>query len=85
MNKFKLSLALLAAYCAGEFVTTAMQIRKLNKALDNGDLFTEESVERLKGVWYRRGGCDVLDDAEAVREAYNAHFGSSTILDYTKV
>jgi hypothetical protein len=85
MNKFKLSLALFAAYFAGELVTTAMQFRKLNKALDDGVLFTEDSVENLKGVWYRKGAVDALDDKEAVAQAMDRHIRSSMILDYTNV
>lgn len=85
MNKFKLSLALFAAYAAGEAVTTVMQIRKLDKALKTGVLFQRTDVAKIKSAAYVQGIVDGLSDPEAVQEQHSRNTASGSILDYTNV
>ena len=66
MNKFKLSLALFAAYAAGEAVTTVMQIRKLDKALKTGVLFQRTDVAKIKSAAYVQGIVDGLAEEVVV-------------------
>lgn len=86
MNKLKLSLALFAAYFAGEIVTTAMQVHKLNKAFAEDVLFTKDDLQDATQQTYLQGARDALSDPVLVKEAFENHSSTArTILDYTNV